>query len=139
MNSEEDQRYIDEIASLLAVDTEYPLDGTLLYVTAWDDHVSPAIFKSAGNHIMYRDPDMNLLANKVWDFWKSQTGDVRWCEMEYLIQDGKFTLSYAYPDEIDPDERSFDRRDRIVAKYFGDRPILYPPWDEGNDEPIYDL
>ncbi|MEH3035697.1 MAG: hypothetical protein PGN23_04255 [Sphingomonas adhaesiva] len=139
MEKEEERRYIDEITALLAVDTEYPLDGTLLHVTAWDDHVSPAIFKSTGNHIMYRDPDMNLLVKKLWDFWRSQTEDMRWCEIEYFAKDGNFTLSYTYPDEVDADETSLDRRDRIVKKYFGERPVIYPPWDENDDEIIYNV
>ena len=50
--------------------------------------------------------------------------------MEYLIRGGRFTVTYTYPDEIDPEEDPFVRRDRVVARYFGDKPIVYPPGDD---------
>ncbi len=74
----------------------------------------------------------------MW-LWDEAEPDKHWAEMEYLIHDGRFTVIYTYPEEIDPEEDPFDRRDRIVARYFGDKPILYPPLPAGDDVQQFEL
>ena len=64
---------------------------------------------------------------RLLDLWEAQDSDKRWTEIEYVVRGDKFHASFTYPDEIDPEEDPFDRRDRIVAKHFGKKPIVYPP------------
>ncbi|MBN8849035.1 MAG: hypothetical protein BGO24_12945 [Sphingomonas sp. 67-36] len=142
MENNETERLLVEIGRILAQDTEYPLDGTLLYARLDHAYVAPAIFKHLGNQILYRWPDLDVLGDALLELWEAQDSEPRWAEMEYLINGGKFSATYTYPDEIDPDDDdTFDRRDRIVRKYFGDKPIVYPdsfPPDDV-DQPTYEL
>lgn len=124
------ERLLNEICQLLAEDMEYPLDNTLLHAEVGRAYVSPSIFKDRGNHILYRDPDLDRLGDALLDLWEAQQGEKRWAELEYLVRNGRFEATFIYPEEIDPEEESLDRRTRIVSQYFGDKPIVYPPFDE---------
>lgn len=130
MTNDRTEQILNQVGQLLAEDIEYPLDETLLYAEVGRAYVSPSIFKDRGNHIVYRYPDLDRLGDALLDLWEAQEGEKRWAEIEYLVRNGRFEATFIYPEEIDPDEEPLDRRTRIVAQYFGDKPIVYPPWEE---------
>ncbi|PWG02517.1 hypothetical protein [Sphingosinicella humi] len=138
MPSDKTERLLNKIGQLLAEDTEYPLDGTLLYAELDRNFVAPSIFKDRGNHVLYRDPDLDRLSDALLDLWEAETPDKRWAEIEYVIRDGRFDVAFTYPEEIDPGEEPMDRRKRVVARHFGDKPIVYPPPPEDDDQ-LFDL
>ena len=127
MANDETDRLLGEIGQLLAEDTAYPLDGTLLYAQVDSNYVAPSIFKNRGNSIVYRDPDLGRLGDALLDLWDAEEPENRWAEIEYLVTGHTFEVAYTYANEIDEDEDTFERRDRIVKRYFGDKPIVYPP------------
>lgn len=133
MADDETERLLNEIGQLLAEDTDYPLDGTLLHAELGKNYVSPSIFKDLGDHVLYRDPDLDRLGDALLDLWEAQKTDKRWAEIEYVVRGDRFQASFTYPEEIDPEEEPFDRRDRVVARYFGTKPIKYPP-PPGDDD-----
>ncbi len=139
MASEETDRILNEIGQLLAEDTSYPLDGTLLYAQVEAGMVSIAIFKNRDNSIVYRWPDLDHLGDALFDLWYAEEPENRWAELEYLVRDDRFDVKYVYANEIDHEEGHFDRRDKIVERYFGNKPIVYPPLSEADSIPIYDL
>lgn len=133
MPNSETEELLDKIGQLLAEDEEYPLDGTLLHADVGRNSVGPSIFKDRGDHILYRDPDLDRLGDVLLDLWEAQEGEERWEEIQYFIRDGRFEVIFVYPDELDPDEMSLERRDKVVKQYFGDRPVVYPDWDDEDD------
>lgn len=140
MANDETDRLLGEIGQLLAEDTVYPLDGTLLYARVDSNFVAPSIFKNRGNNIVYRRPDLDRLGGALLELWEAEEPKNRWEEIEYLVQDDKFEVTYTYADEIDPEEDTFERRDRVVKRHFGDKPIVYPPLPPDDDGvPSYDL
>lgn len=139
MVNDETERLLDEIGHLLARDTEYPLDGTLLYAEVGQNFVRPSIFKNLPDRIVYRDPDLRDLGDALLDLWEAQDSRRRWEEIEYLVRDGKFDAAFTYPEEIDREEDPFDRRDRIVRRHFGDKPIVYPPTSDDSGALRYQL
>jgi hypothetical protein len=116
------------LGQLLAEDRTYPLDGTLLHASVGSGWISISIFKDRGKDVLYVDPDYDLFQNTLYDLWKLEEKGKRWEELDYLIQGEKFDAAFIYPEEIDPEEEPLDRRDRVVNRYFGDKPIVYPPW-----------
>ncbi|OYW22298.1 MULTISPECIES: hypothetical protein [unclassified Sphingomonas] len=126
MENDEVEKILNEIGQILSEDKAYPLDNTLLFARLDYGMVGPSIFKNLGNHILYRSPDLDTLGYALLDLWEEQPEGRRWAEMEYLIKDGKFEAVFVYPDELDPEEEPMDRRTRIVRRYFGDKPIVYP-------------
>lgn len=130
----ETERLLNEIGQLLADATGHPLAGVLLYAQVEDNMVGPATFIERGNHVEYSRTG-DSLTYPLLDLWEEEEPGKRWAEMEYLLRNGKFTVTFAYPDEINSDEDfdvHFARRDRIVKRHFGDKPIIYPPMpDDG--------
>ncbi|UYY58615.1 hypothetical protein [Sphingomonas sp. S2-65] len=139
MADDETERLLTTIGHLLARDKEYPLDGTLLYAEVGQNFVAPSIFKNLSDHILYRDPDLRELGDALLDLWEAQDSDDRWEEIEYVVRDGKFDVAFTYPEEIDREEDSFERRDRVVQSYFGTKRIVYPPLLAEGDGPRYEL
>ena len=132
-----------EIGQLLRLDAEYADENTLLYAQVDHNMTGEAIFKELGNQILYRRRTPRRLLYALLELWNDQPDADRWSEMEYVVRDGRFEVTYTYPDEIDPQEDELDRRDRIVRKHFGVKPIVYPPWpptdEDGEDLPSYEL
>ena len=138
MENEESERLLDEIGQLLARDLQYPLEETLLHAEVGRNFVGPSIFKNLPDRVLYRRPDLRDLGDALLDLWEAQDTNDRWEEIEYVTRNGTFDVHFIYPDEIDREEDPFDRRDRIVQRHFGEKPIVYPPDDD--DDPLqYEL
>lgn len=133
MANTEAEKLLNEIGENLAENMEYKSRETLLYAEVGDNWASPSIFINHGNHIRYQrvgSEDLKVLCDPLMWLWDKSEPGKQWVEIEYLIRDGHFTVTYTYPDEIDPEEDPLVRRDRIVARHFGDKPIVYPPWED---------
>lgn len=140
MPNDETDRLLGEIGQLLVEDAAYLLDGTLLYARVGSMMVAPSVFEDRGSNIMYRDVVLDRLCDVLLDLWDAEEPNKRWSEIEYFVRGDTFEVTYSYTDGIDPDEDTFDRRDRIVKRYFGDKPIVYPPLSHEDDGiPSYDL
>lgn len=133
MPNSETERLLKSIGSLLAEDTEYPLDGTLLYAAVGNNSVRPSIFKDGGDQVIYRSPDLDSIAPALLDLWEAENPDERWAEIEYFVRDGVFEAAYTYADEIDPDEDWNEQRKRVLERYYGRRPIVYPSRSRADD------
>ena len=129
MINEKSQNLLEMISTLLAEDVSYPLENTLLF--AWFDEgaVAPSIFKKLQDRIVYRAPDLDVLADTLIALWEEQPKERRWAEMEYFIKDGKFDVKFVYPEELDPDEMMMAHRTQVVRRYLGTDPIYYPQPD----------
>jgi hypothetical protein len=119
---------LNRLGQVLAGDQRNPSGGTLLHASIGSGWISISIFEDRGKDVLYVDPDYDLFQNTLYDLWKLEEEGKRWEELDYLILGGKFDAAFFYPEEIDPEEEPLDRRDRIVKRYFGDKPIVYPPW-----------
>jgi len=126
VQNDETEQLLNEIGQLLSEDVAYRRHNTLLHAELDVNYVAPSIFTDLGDHIVNRDADRRL-DYALLDLWGAQDSDKRWREIEYLLRGDKFEVNFTYPEEVDPEEDSLDRRDRIVERYFGKKPIDYPP------------
>ncbi|MDI1296964.1 MAG: hypothetical protein PSY12_13960 [bacterium] len=105
-------------------------NGIFLYVEMGEGWISPSIFKDEGDVVRYHDDDGEVLTDLLWDAWyaESEEGGIkRWSIMEYVIKDGKFDASYKYPDEVDVETFSMERREAALRARYGNKPVIYPP------------
>ena len=141
MASTETERLLNEIGQLLADETEHPLAGILLYAQVATNVVGTDIFIESGNHVEYSCTG-DSLTYPLLDLWEEEEPSKRWAEMEYLLRNGKFTVTFTYPDGIDRDE-DFDafaaRRESIVKRHFGDKPIVYPPMPDDDEVQQFEM
>ncbi|RDV06072.1 hypothetical protein DXH95_01090 [Sphingorhabdus pulchriflava] len=101
-------------------------DGSFLYAEVDDGAYEVAIFHDEGERVVYYDPDSDLF-DEVMNLWETALEHEKWTVLEYDVRDGRFNSSYTYADQLDPDEDSDERRDRLVRARFGDKPVIYPP------------
>lgn len=118
-------RLLNEIRNILAQDTEYPLDGTFLYVEADWGWADMSIFKDLGANLLWRDP-MGGLGEVLLDLRESEAPDKRWSTMQYRITGGKFDASFTY-EPLDPEVSTLDRREVILRQLYGNKLVVYPP------------
>ncbi len=128
MENDESERLLNEIGRLLGEDIDYPSEPTFLYAQLDHNMIGESIFKNLGNQILFRWPVIKDLPYALLDLWELQKREVRWMELGYLLEAGRFEVTYVYRDEIDPEEDIVVRRARAARRYFGDKPITYPPW-----------
>lgn len=101
-------------------------DGSFLYAEVDEGAYEVAIFHDEGEQVVYYDPDSDLF-DEVINLWETALDHEKWTVLEYDVRDGRFNSSYTYADQLDPDEDSDERRDRLVRARFGDKPVIYPP------------
>ena len=127
------EQILNEIGQLLAEDRADPLHHILLHAELDRNFVAPSIFEDVGGQILYRDANIPL-QDALLDLWEAQEAKKRWIEIEYVMQGDRFSASFAYPEDIDPEVDRLDRRDHIVEKHLGKKPIIYsPPPDDAMD------
>lgn len=126
MEIEYSEIILNKIGEILSKDPDYPNAPTLLYAELDFNMVGQSIFIDLGNQILYRWGGHEL-TYILLELWESSNPKQRWAEIEYVIRDSRFEVSFIYPEDIEASIDSFDRRDRIVEKYFGEKPIHYPP------------
>ena len=122
---------MSEIGQVLAEIAGGNPEGVFLYAEVGKGWVGPSIFKDEGDVVRYLNSDSDL-TDLLFDAWYTAPEDKRWSVMEYDIKDGKFSVAFKYPEEVDV-EKSFDgaRRDAVLHARYGDKPVVYPPPPEG--------
>ena len=118
---------LNEIGNLLAQDTDYPLDGTFLYVEADWGWADISIFKDLGASLLWRDP-MDGLCEALLDLREAEVPDKRWSTMQFCITGEKFDAAFTYG-PLDPEVSALNRREIILRRRYGNKPVVYPPLD----------
>lgn len=113
-----------EIGQLAADDLRADPEGAFLYAEVEDGAIACSIFKDVGDRVIYRHCS-SALALKLHDAWHLVAPDKRWASLSYTISGGRFSVSFQFPEEFDPEEDFSDRRPRVLAEKFGDKPIDY--------------
>lgn len=113
-----------EIGALLARDIREDPEGVFLYAEGGDGWIAPSLFKRVGDHIVYRDPSEEL-CDKLEEAWETEEPDKRWAALRFEIANDRFSFSMQYPDDLDPQESTSERRDRILKEHFGDFEVDY--------------
>lgn len=123
---------LNSIGHMLMEDKEYPNQPTLLYAQLDRNAATEAVFKDLGNQLLYREFPNRRIFYTLLDLWESQDGPERWTDLEYVLRDGKFEVTYHYPDTLDPEEDELVRRERALRRHFGEKPIVYGPLSDGD-------
>lgn len=109
--------------------TQTESEGIYLYAEADGGSVEAGIFKADGESVAYWDPDDELFET-IDQLWQAADSDKKWAVMEYAVTDGRFDADFLYPDQLDPEETSYDRRERALHARYGGKPVIYPPMDD---------
>ncbi|MDP5277818.1 hypothetical protein Q9Q95_02680 [Sphingomonas sp. DG1-23] len=121
---------LSDVGGVLATIAAGDPEGVFLYVEIGDGWISPNIFKDEGELVRWLEPGDSELIDLLYEAWHLEPKGKRWSVMEYDVKDGKFAVSFKYPEEVDVESMDRDRReDALVARY-GDKPVIYPPLED---------
>jgi hypothetical protein len=118
--------HLERLGQLIAeVLRDGDAEGTFMYAEAGDQWVEVGIFKDMGEQVTYRHAS-DELEIAILDLWEAETDiDKKWSVLHYTISNGKFSAEFQYPNDLDSDESSYERRPRALAARFGDKPVDY--------------
>jgi hypothetical protein len=118
------EQLIQEIGNLLAEDIRSTPDGAFMYAEVVEGMIAASLFKDFGNKVIYRDPSVEL-EETLYDAWWATEADKRWRSMSYSIKEGRFAVSFGFPDEMIDEETFHERVERVVQARYGDKPVDY--------------
>lgn len=122
---------LGEVGGVLARLADGDPEDVFLYVEIGEGWISPNVFKDEGKLVRWLDANDEELMDLLFEAWYLEPEGKRWSVMEYDVKDGKFAVSFKYPEEVDVESMDHDRReDALIARY-GDKPRVYPPPPEG--------
>jgi hypothetical protein len=124
-------------------------EDVFIFIKAGDNWGEVGVFDNQPDEVIYHDPSSELM-DLVIKMWADADPGRKWFMIHYDIKDGRFDAEYFYPDQFgfsfddpvgDPDDEDDDpgkrdrssytlREDALTARY-GDKPVRYPPMDEG--------
>jgi hypothetical protein len=122
---------MNEIGQELANIADGDPEGVFLYVEAGEGWVAQSVFKDEGMLVRYLDSNQTDLVDLLFEAWRAQPEGKRWSVMEYAIEDGHYSVSFKYPEEIDVDTMDPKHREDALRARYGDKPVVYPPMPEG--------
>lgn len=105
-------------------------DGSFLYAEVDEEGYEVAIFHDHGDKITYYDADDELF-DEVINLWDSALDHEKWAVLEYDVRGDQFYSNFTYADQLDPEEDSVERRQRLVNARYGDKPVIYPTLGPG--------
>lgn len=114
-------------------------ENAILYAEQGDGWLDPNLFINDGDNIRYVEIVSEPISNLLLDAWYAEEEDKRWGTLEYWIRDGQYEISLKFPDEVELDDlRAASKRREVVAKrHFGDKPIVYPTFEDDDD--VFDM
>jgi len=119
---------LNAIGQHLADIIERHPDGTYLYAEVDEGAYEAGVFHDEGEQVVYYDPSDELF-DELIGLWELAEAGKKWAVLQYEVKEGKFNASFSYPDQLDPEEFSFERRERALAERYGDKPVIYPKPD----------
>lgn len=100
----------------------------LLYAEVEDGAISADMFyveEAGGVRFRFCSEELRDLVYSFWQAWQLEPGFQEWRTLAYVIDGGKFSVDLKYPEEIDEDEGTHERRPAIVEAYFGGMEVDY--------------
>lgn len=104
-------------------------NGAFSYTEAREMWMSPSVYHDEGNRVVCYRPSMEF-CDAVEELWYAREPEARWEAMRYEIVDGQFSVEFDYSDQLDPNKYADARQDRAVKARFGDKPIIYPRFED---------
>lgn len=99
-------------------------NGTFVYAEIDDEGCEVAIFHDEGDKIVYYEADDELF-DEIINLWETAIDSEKWLVLEYDVRGEQFESSFTYIDQLNPEEDSIERRERLVHSRYGDRQVIY--------------
>ena len=116
---------IGALASAQAFDS---VGKILLYAEVGDGWSSAdLIYQTSPKSARHRfcEDKLREVVIDFWEYWKEDSKNQEWRCIEYVIENENFKIDLTYPDQIDENQATFERRPAVIDKHFGGVEIDY--------------
>ncbi|HWU96779.1 MAG TPA: hypothetical protein VN029_14360 [Sphingomonas sp.] len=120
------QSLLQDIGRLMANAIVGDPSGAFLYAEVEPGMTSWGLFVDRGDYVEYLSDDEGICEALV-DLWRLSEQGKKWSGLSYAIVQGSFDAQFYYSESWVDDEIYADRRERILAARYADKPIRYPP------------
>ncbi|MDG2534700.1 hypothetical protein P6144_13645 [Sphingomonas sp. HITSZ_GF] len=117
---------LQKVGRLMAEAVGGDPEGAFLYAEVESGAFSWGLFIDRGEYVDYIY-DNTSIDDAVLSLWEAAASGKEWSGLAYAIVHGSLDAEFYYPDSWDEAEIYSDRRKRILADRYGDKPIKYPP------------
>jgi hypothetical protein len=138
MTADEEARLIGAIADAIAYAGVRRDGDALLYAEAGRNWVGGSLFIDHPAVIEWVSPSDYHIGRLLMRLWDSAPDTKKWRGLTMAVGENLFRTEFDYGEGWLEDQGEGDRREAIVRRFFGDKPIIYPPLDGDGltDEPI---
>ena len=95
------------------------------YAEAGEGWVDQSIYEVSSDSLNWFYASEKL-TNLLFEAWAAEKPSKRWSTMEYEIEGTRFTTRFRFPDEVNLEDTSTERRDEVLRRRFGNKPENYP-------------
>lgn len=92
--------------------------------------ISLSVYQDFGDRVVF-SPLRLALFDDIYALWLALPEAERWYAMAVFISHGRYFAQLTYPNQINRDAWSEDRREDALKAQFGDKPVEYPPFESG--------
>ncbi len=122
---------LNEIGQHVANDLGKFPEDVFVFIDAGDQWCGGAIFENLEDKVIYHDFS-NEMGEVILRLWEAAEPDKKWSILLFDIKNGQFDAEFLYTADLEHHPFEYDyRQDALDARY-GDKPVIYPPMDEGN-------
>jgi hypothetical protein len=138
MTTEDDARLIGSIADAIAYLGVRRSGDSLLYAEAGENWVGGSLFINHAVVIEWLSLSDYHIDDLVLRLWMSAPDTKKWRALIMVVGENLFRTEFDYGEGWSEDHNEGDRREAIVRRFFGSKPIAYPRLDGDGltDEPI---
>lgn len=131
MDHEKEADIIGLIAEMLVNETKPFSDGALLYCEAEWNAASVSMFRDEGDIVRYVDRKTRIF-DPIFDLWNIAENGKKWSGLVMTIEGNSFNVRFEYAEDWQSEEWEGDRRERLLAAKYGNKKIVYPSLEDGD-------
>lgn len=141
MAPDDEARLIGAIADAIAYSGVRRGGDALLYAEAGWNWVGGSLFVDHQTVIEWISSSDYHIDDLVLRLWMSAPDTKKWRALTMAVGEKLFRTGFDYGEGWSEDQGEGDRREAIIRRFFGDKPIVYPSLDGDGltDEPINSL
>ena len=128
MTNEAIGKILSDIGALVGFEAGVGEGDAFLYAEAAENVVGTSLFKEKEDRVTYirSSQDLSFL---ILDLWDAAPADKKWRALLMTVSGDTFDARFHYDEGWDRAESEYERRPRVLAAKFGDKPIEFPDYD----------
>ena len=141
MAANDDARMIGAIADAVAYVGNKRGGDALLYAEAGPGWVRGSLFIDYPEFIEWVNPAAHHISELVLRLWTAAADAKKWRALTMIVGQEIYRTELDYGEDWSDEQDEGDRREPIVSRFFGNKPVDYPmlDWDEESHGTVHSM